>query len=503
MMPSGYKKIFFLLMALPCYLFLNVSFALPNLEGIQIYQKNVHLYPERKQSLEDDIDRYRHAEDLWDSLRAEFSLEHHEENPLVQTQIEWFMEHQDFLLNSAERAAPYLYYILQQCRKRHLPAEIVLLPMIESAFNPFAYSSAGAAGIWQMMPDTASGYGLHKDLWYDGRRDVITSTKAALNYLSYLASFFDNNWLLALAAYDTGEGNVSSAIRKNIRDGAETDFWYLPLAQETRDYVPRLLALATIIAHPERYPVYFPPVHNAPYLAQIDVGEQIDLKHAAMLAGMSLKKLMQLNPGYNRSTTSPYGPHKLVLPLESVAQFSENLAMLPAYLHNGRLHEKLKTGETLASIAKQFHSSPIVLQRLNQMGYPKAKKIMLKSTTLPNKPIAAKEPPAVKPKSTAEALLMASKAAEKSRDKLISALENIGKHYTILPGDTIYLSRNGDTLDRIAKRFHLGRPELLASNPHANLDNIHSGQRIVIPTHLHASQLVAESHASTASYSWE
>jgi membrane-bound lytic murein transglycosylase D len=470
---------------------MNGVFALPNLEGIQIYQKNVHLYPERKQSLEEDIYRYRNADDIWDVLRGEFALEHHESSPLVQAQIEWFMEHQDFLLNSAERAAPYLYYILQQCHKRHLPTEVVLLPIIESAFNPFAYSPAGAAGIWQMMPDTATGYGIHQDWWYDGRRDVITSTKAALNYLSYLASFFDNNWLLAFAAYDTGEGNVSSAIRKNIRDGYNTDFWALPLAQETRDYVPRLLALATIIAHPERYPVYFPPVHNAPYLAQIDIGEQIDLKHAASLAGMTLKKLMQLNPGYSRLTTSPNGPHKLVLPIESVAQFSENLAMLPpSFLHNARRHNGLKTGETLASISRQFNSSPMVIKRMSQQS-GKAKYASVKTTTITKTVVVAdvQPTPFVKPRTTQEAILFASRAAERSRDKLISALERIGRHYTMQPGDTIYLSKRGDNLDRIAKYFNVPKAELLASNPFTTQQEIRSGQQLIIPTHLHPTQL--------------
>lgn len=494
MMTGWCPKIVSLVIACICGAFLPVATALPNLEGIQIYQKNVHLYPERKQSLEDDIYRYRTAENLWDILRTEFSLDHHEDDPAVQAQIEWFMQHQDFLLNSAERAAPYLYYILQQTHKRHLPTEVVLLPIIESAYNPFAYSPAGAAGIWQMMPNTATGYGIYQDGWYDGRRDVITSTKAALNYLSYLASFFDNNWLLAFAAYDTGEGNVSTAIRKNIRDGYNTDFWSLPLAQETRDYVPRLLALSAIIAHPERYPVYFPPVHNAPCLAQIDVGEQIELKHAATLAGMTLKKLMQLNPGYSRAITSPHGPHKLVLPIESVAQFSENLAMLPIYVHNKHSY-KMKTGETLASIAKQFNSSPIVMQRLNQLN-PRSRNKVDKPIPSATKSILAAERIAenIKPKNTQEALLLASNAAEKSRDKLITALERIGKHYTIQPGDMVYLSHRGDDLDSIAKRFNVTKDQLLASNPLATKDTIHSGQRLVIPTHLHNIQVASADH---------
>jgi membrane-bound lytic murein transglycosylase D len=229
-----------------------LTFASLSVEGIQIYQKNLQS-PEHKQMLAEDITRYRNADNLWDVLREEFTLPHYEDNPAVQEKIEWYMNNQDFLLRSATRAAPYLYYILQQVKKRHLPAELVLLPIIESGYNPFAISNMGAMGIWQMMPDTASGLGIKRDSWYDGRRDVIASTRAALNYLAYLQSFFDGNWLLAIAAYNTGEGNVLAAIRRNIREGYGTDFWSLPVAQQTKDYVPRLLALAVIISHPDLF----------------------------------------------------------------------------------------------------------------------------------------------------------------------------------------------------------------------------------------------------------
>jgi membrane-bound lytic murein transglycosylase D len=502
------------------FAFVNFAFAYPNLEGIQIYQKNIHLFPERKQSLDDDIDRYRNADDLWGILRQEFSLNHHEDDPLVQAQIDWFMQHQDFLLNSAERASPYLYYILQQSRKRNLPAEVVLLPMIESAFNPYAYSPAGASGIWQMMPATASGYGIHQDWWYDGRRDVITSTKAALNYLTYLGSFFGNNWFLAFAAYDTGEGNVLSAIKRNIRDGYNTDFWSLPLAQETRDYVPRLLALAEIIAHPEKYPIYFPPVHNAPYLAQIDIGEQIDLKHAAYLAGITMKRLMQLNPGYNHATTSPNGPHKILLPIENVAQFSENLAMLPSYLRADRQFYRVHSGETLKSIARQFNSTAAALRKMNQIAsnhiHPGRNILVPHNVPSPTRAIlaaAARPQPAfvshtdddypshAKPKNAAEALMYANKAAEHSHDKLIQALKDIGKHYVIQPGDTIYMTRRGDDLDRIARHFHISRTDLLASNPFEKNKPVHAGIRLVIPTHTRT-QIATNTAHLPPTYTW-
>src|SRR3990167_6402933 len=331
----------------------GASFASPSAEGIQTFQKPI-LTSERKQKLADDITRYRNADNLWDVLSEEFALPHYEHNPLVQEKIEWFMNNQEYLLRSAYRASPYLYYILQQVKKRHLPAELVLLPIIESGYNPFSLSNVGAAGIWQLMPDTASGLGIKRDSWYDGRRDIIASTRAALNYLDYLQNFFEGNWLYAIAAYNTGEGNVLSAIKRNIRGGISTNFWALPVDQETKDYVPSLLALATIISHPDQYPIYFPPIRNAPYLAQVDVGKQISLKYAATLAGISHQKMIQLNSGFGRSSTSTKGPSKLVLPIENIEQFTENLARSPLSRPINWMHYKVKSGDTIASVAKKF-----------------------------------------------------------------------------------------------------------------------------------------------------
>src|SRR3990167_10606143 len=331
----------------------GASFASPSAEGIQTFQKPI-LTSERKQKLADDITRYRQADNLWDVLREEFALPHYEDNPAVQERIEWFMNNQDYLLRSASRAAPYLYYILQQVKKRHLPAELVLLPIIESGYNPFSLSNVGASGIWQLMPDTATSLGVRQDWWYDGKRDVITSTRAALNHLSYLQSFFEGNWLYTLAAYNTGEGNLLSAIKRNIRNGNDTDFWSLPLSQETRNYVPSLLALATIISYPDRYPIYFPPVRNAPYLAEADRGAQISLKYAASLAGISYKKMIEFNPFFNQPTTSSRRPAKFIFPIENVEQFSENLARSPFNRQINWTYYKVKSGDTLLSVAKKF-----------------------------------------------------------------------------------------------------------------------------------------------------
>lgn len=478
-----------LLLIFCCFAFQN-TFAYSNAEGIQDYQNNIHLSPEHKQKLADDITRYRNADNLWDVLREEFTLPHYENTAAVQAKIEWFMNNQDYLLRSASRAAPYLYYILQQVRKRHLPAELVLLPIIESGYNPFSVSNMGATGIWQLMPGTASGLGVKQDWWYDGRRDVIASTRAALNYLAYLQSFFEGNWLLAIAAYNTGEGNVLAAIKHNIRDGRDTDFWSLPVAQQTRDYVPSLLALATIISRPDQYPVYFPPVRNAPYLAQVDVGTRVNIKFAAKLAGISYQKMVQLNPGFNRPSTSTKGPFKILLPIENVEQFTENLASSP--LNNNRInwiHYKVKTGDTLASISRRFGTSPTDIRKMNHLS--RASVRAGTNLLIPNS--GANPSTSFDPDSGREDILASNDNDDDhtNRKDVISIADKLKKiatlgmtsgKYKIKPGDTIYMVRSNDTLQKVAKKFHVSPQALRAANQLKN-GQLKPGKQIIIPTH--------------------
>lgn len=493
---SSAKKAFewmlFILIGISCLFLFQDAFAIPSIEGIQVYQKNMHLSDEHKQKLAADIYRYHNADNIWDELRYEFVLPHYEYHPRVQEQIEWFLNHQDFLLNSATRSAPYLYYISQQVRKRHLPAELVLLPMMESAYNPFAYSHMGAAGIWQMMPGTASGFGVKQNWWYDGRRDVVASTRAALDYLAYLINFFDGNWLFAIAAYDTGEGNILSAIRKNIRDGYSTDYWSLPVAQETRVYIPRLMALAIIISHPERYHINWPSVRNAPYLAQVDIGGQINLKHAALLAGLSLNKLKSLNPGYNRSTTDPKGPFKLVLPIEHVERFTRNLAHSSIYQKLDSIRYKIRSGDTLFSIAKRFNTSTTNLLKAN----PKLAAANLKpgkhliipqsnpeisKTILETKSVYLSSTEEITPPKLNKKLIQ---KTTNSTQLLAKVLENFKGKYHLKSGDTLYMVRNGDDLKKIANRFHMPVNTILAVNNLKNNKQIRTGQKIIIPTHI-------------------
>jgi len=425
-------------------------------------RKGICSYPyHQAEIIQADIDHYYHADDLWSELRQSFRLPHYENDPLVRERIQWFYRHPDYLQRSLLRAKPWLYFIMQETKKRNLPAELVLIPIIESAYNPYARNAdSGATGIWQIR--NASHYGVRQNWWYDGRRDVVASTHAALNHLSDLRSFFDGNWLLAIAAYDTGEGNVLSAIRHNIRKGRDIDFWSLPLAEETRDYVPRLLALASIIQHPELSPIDLPSIPNAPYLAEVDTTSQIDLKQAAALANLRFDELQRLNSGYNFTTTEPIGPQHLFLPIENVLSFSKNYAGIAQYpsLHWIRYH--VQPGDTLLSVAEQFALTPDLIRKHN----PK-----LGDTLQPGSQILvaqAAPPSTFNHPSTGTGLA-----------------ETVGtffkKSYDLQPGDTLYMVRKGDDIEKIATHFQIKSTDILALNQ-VNSNPL-PGQILIIPTH--------------------
>lgn len=270
------------------------------------------------------------AVDIWDVVRSEFTLNHEVDRPEVQKQIYWLTHHPGYLQTVCQQSEPYIYHILAEISKRGLPGELALLPIIESAYNPFAYSGAGAAGLWQIMPKTGSNLGLKQDWWYDGRRSIKPSTEAALDYLTRLNKLFNGNWPLAIAAYDAGEGTIARSIKASHK-GRLSNFWNLSVPRETKVYVPRFLALAEIISNPQRYGVDLPYIPYRPYFKEVNVGSQIDLNHAANLADMSYKELIKLNPGFNRWTTAPNKPFKLLIPIEKVQRFYQNLANFPMH----------------------------------------------------------------------------------------------------------------------------------------------------------------------------
>ncbi|MCW8863460.1 MAG: transglycosylase SLT domain-containing protein, partial [Colwellia sp.] len=267
------------------------------------------------------------SNDVWQRIRGQLSFDVPENNRVVM-QRNWYVKHPSYLDRVAKRAEPFLYYIVEELEKNNVPVELALLPVVESAFDPFAYSHGRASGMWQFVPDTGKRFGMKQNWWYDGRRDVVASTEGAIKYMKYLHKFFDGDWLLALAAYNSGEGRVQRAVRKNKSNGKNTDFWALDLPKETRAYVPKLLALADIIKRPEHFNLSLYKIANEEVISQVNIQSQLDLAKAASLADLSLTELQRLNPGFNRWSTDPDGPHRLLLPKHKVDHFEQGLGKL-------------------------------------------------------------------------------------------------------------------------------------------------------------------------------
>ena len=307
------------------------------------------------------------AIDIWERLRAGFKLPQ-QADPSVQAHIENFLKHPRHIEDVLARGEPYLFYILSRVEEHGLPAELALLPVIESAFDPFSSSPAGAAGLWQFMPVTAKHVGLRQDWWFDGRRDIVAATEAALDYLSELHQRFDGDWLQAIAAYNAGRARVNKAIRLNRSLGKPVDFWHLPLPEETRSYVPKLIALLAIISNPEDHNITLPALANSPYFTAVDTGGQLDLQVAARLTGATVEEMQRLNPGLIRSTTPPASPHTLLIPRSSEQRFREQLARLPADQRVLSVKYRVRWGDTLSTIAKNSRTTVTRLREINQLG---------------------------------------------------------------------------------------------------------------------------------------
>jgi len=306
-------------------------------------------------------------DDLWIRIRTGMTLEREIDRPAVREKLIWYSKHQAYLDRVAERATPYLYHIVEEIEARDLPLELALLPIVESAYQPLAYSRSHAAGIWQFIPATGRRFGLKQNWWYDGRRDITASTRAALDYLELLHDEFNGNWQHAVAAYNAGENTVRRAIARNRAAGRSTAFWHLGLPRETRGYVPALLAIAEIVAQPERYGIVLQPIPNEPYFTRVATGGQIDLDKAARLAGIDHEEMKRLNPAFKRWATDPDGPHHLLLPLDRADQFARAIEELPEGQRLTWRQHRIRRGETLGQIARRYGTTVAVLQRANQI----------------------------------------------------------------------------------------------------------------------------------------
>ena len=302
--------------------------------------------------------------DLWQRIRHGFGMSDLHD-PLVAERQSWYLNRPDMLRRIFERSSRYLYHIVEELERRGMPTELALLPMVESAFNPQAVSSARAMGMWQFIPSTGRNYQLEQNWWVDERRDIIASTDAALRYLQNIYEMH-GDWHLALASYNWGEHAVARAIAKNQARGLPTDYASLTMPGETRYYVPKLQALKNIIAQPDVYGFYLKPIPNQPYFETVMKPERIDVAVAARLAEIPLEEFVSLNPAYHRPVMNGDQAGPLLLPADKVDTFLANLAQHAAEdkpLSNW-LNYRLKKGETLAKVAVRHRIS---LDRLKQI----------------------------------------------------------------------------------------------------------------------------------------
>lgn len=304
--------------------------------------------------------------DLWERIRRQLSF-HTLHNARIGAAREHYLAQHRYIALITPRARRYLYHVVAEVERRDMPVEIALLPLVESALNPFAYSSQRAAGLWQIMPATADYRGMRRDWWYDGRLDVRDSTDFALDYLEDLAQEFDGDWLLALAAYNGGKGRVARAVEKNRQAGRPVDYWSLKLPRETSRYVPRLIALATIIAFHEALEVELPPIPNEPAFVAVDTGGQIEMLRASTLAQLPLEELRRYNPGYLRWATLPDQSHELLVPPYAAKRLQDGLAALGPQERVTWEHYRIRRGDSLIRIARRFDTEVGLLREVNNL----------------------------------------------------------------------------------------------------------------------------------------
>ena len=394
------------------------------------------------------IDLARPADDLWDRIRNGFAMADLE-SPLVGVRERWYASQPEYLKRMIERSKLYLYYIVEEVEKRGMPTEIALLPMVESAFNPMAYSRSHASGLWQFIPSTGKTFKLSQNWWADSRRDVIASTNAALDYLQALYELH-GDWHLALASYNYGENGVARAIERNRAKGLPTDYLSLKMPPETRGYVPKLQALKNILSNPEAFGASFEPIPNEPYFVTVPTPSAIDIRLAATFAEMSVDELIALNPALNRPMIS--GPHTqtLVLPADRMDAFQRNLDAYDQPLTSWQPYT-MKGGDSLERLAARHAIALSKLKLANgitsrtRVGPGFQLLLPLKGSGVGAQPLPAVFRPPV--------------------------------HSAPRRGGLVHIVRKGETLYGISRRYRVSTDSLLRWN---HVGVLTTGQRLII-----------------------
>jgi membrane-bound lytic murein transglycosylase D len=398
----------------------------------------------------------RPSNDLLAKLRREFSLDPLM-NDRIQSELNWFVKNPKYLERVFTRAQRYLPFIVDELEKRDLPLELALLPIVESAFDPFAYSHGRAAGLWQIIPGTGRRFGIRQNWWYDGRRDPVDSTYGALDYLNYLHDLMEDDWLLAIASYNSGEGNVLKAVKRNRSKSKPTDFWNLSLSKETSAYVPRLMALVALVRDPAKYSITLPQLVDEPQFFVADVGGQLDLALAAELAGIDLDTLYAFNAGNNRWATDPDGPHRLVLPADVFDDFEVALEAVPVKERLRWQRHKVKSGEAISQIAERYNTTIATIRTANNLNGN-----TIRAGTYLMIPVSTKP------------LSEYGQSADQRRNR---------KQNTERSGNRVeHVVASGESFWTISRRYDVNMNKLAAWNGMAPRDTLSIGQKLVVWT---------------------
>lgn len=420
------------------------------------------------------------SNDLWQRIKDGYGMPDSTSN-LVANHEQWYSSRPDYIRRMVERSQKYLFHIVEEVEKRGMPTEIALLPMIESAYNPQAYSRSQASGIWQFIPSTGKHFGLQQNWWIDNRRNVIVATDAALTYLQKLHGMF-GSWDLALAAYNAGEGTVGRAIERNRRLGLGTDYESLNLPPETRNYVPKLQAVKNIMTNPGKYGLRIQTIANTAYFTRVSAPAQIDAHLAAKLAEISDEEFLALNPSNNRPLIGNNDEkHELLLPILAAQTFRDNLANYNKPLVSWKTYFA-KRGERMEKIAAKFGIQLSKLRNVNNL--PNQNKIRKSSTIL----VPNGNKTDFTPNSTAantadsrnayplEASLGHSADANLTEKIPLNSLEEREPSKT---DNVTHQVKKGETIFAIAKLYQVSIDDIMAANGLANQD-IKIGQALLI-----------------------
>jgi membrane-bound lytic murein transglycosylase D len=422
--------------------------------GVHAQETDKLAYFSLKYANPNESNQAQEISNLWDRLRAGLKLDELN-SPLVQVHVDWYAKRPDYLSRMLNRSSRYLFHIVEEVEKRGMPMEIALLPMVESGFNPQAYSRSHAAGIWQFIPSTGKHYGLDQNHWYDGRRDVTAATQAALDYLQKLFLDF-GSWELALAAYNCGEGCVSRAIQNNAAKGLPTDYLSLSLPTETRHYVPKLMAFKKLVLEPESFGVELNDIPNEPYFTQVSLNAgAIDVRSAARLAGLSVEEFLSLNPAFPRKVIKAGSNVSVLVPVTHAEIFQTNLK-------KGEWDSwqpvTARKGMTAAEIAEQLGTTTAEIIEHNHLHLKNGR--LIKDQVI-LAPISGSDIPE----------LSAASWREAAEDAQPARSEGSAAKYHVV--------HKGETLSSIARKFHVSTAGLKKLNGLKSL-KVKTGQRLVV-----------------------